>query len=77
VEPTNNAGERALRFAVVWRKMSRGAKSALGNAFVARILSVRATLRQQRRRVYEYLREACAAHRTGQAAPSLVPMTTT
>jgi hypothetical protein len=77
VEPTNNAGERALRFAVVWRKMSRGAKSTLGNAFVARILSVRATLRQQRRSVHEYLREACAAHRTGQAAPSLVPMTTT
>lgn len=77
VEPTNNGGERALRFAVVWRKMSRGAKSALGNAFVARILSVHATLRQQRRSVYEYLREACATHRAGQAAPSLVPMATT
>lgn len=77
VEPTNNAGERALRFAVVWRKMSRGAKSALGNAFVARMLSVHATLRQQRRSVHEYLREACRAHRAGQAAPSLVPMAAT
>lgn len=77
VEPTNNAGERALRFAVVWRKMSRGAKSAVGNAFVARMLSVHATLRQQRRSVYEYLREACRAHRAGQAGPSLVPMAVT
>jgi transposase len=77
VEPTNNAGERALRFAVVWRKMSRGAKSALGNAFVARILSVHSTLRQQRRSVYEFLREACRAHRSGQAGPSLVPMAAT
>ena len=77
VEPTNNGGERALRFAVVWRKMSRGAKSAPGNAWVARILSVQATLRQQRRSVSEYLREACRAHRTGQAGPSLVPMAAT
>lgn len=77
VEPTNNGGERALRFAVVWRKMSRGAKSALGNAFVARILSVHATLRQQRRSVYEFLREACRAHRAGQTGPSLVPIAAT
>ena len=77
VEPTNNAGERALRFAVVWRKMSRGAKSALGNEFVARILFARATLRQQGRSVRRYLREACEAHRGGQAAPSLVPMAAT
>lgn len=57
--------------------MSRGAKSTLGNAFVARILSVHATLRQQRRSVHEYLREACAAYQVGQAVPSLVPMTAT
>lgn len=77
VEPTNNAGERALRFGVLWRKMSRGAKSAKGNAFVARILTVHATLRQQGRGVHAYLREACEAHRSGKAGPSLVPKAAT
>jgi transposase len=28
VEPTNNAGERALRHAVIWRKLSFGTQSA-------------------------------------------------
>lgn len=73
VEPTNNAGERALRFGVLWRKMSRGAKSAKGNEFVARILTVHATLRQQGRGVHAFLREACEAYRSGKAGPSLVP----
>ncbi len=47
VEPTNNAAERALRPAVLWRKGCFGAFSDWGNQFVERILSVSATCRQQ------------------------------
>ena len=44
VEPTNNAAERALRPAVVWRKKSFGCHSEAGCRFVERLLSVTETL---------------------------------
>ncbi|MGH9446399.1 MAG: IS66 family transposase, partial [Terriglobia bacterium] len=47
VEPTNNAAERALRPAVLWRKGSFGTHSERGSRFAERILSVRATLKKQ------------------------------
>jgi transposase len=34
VEPTNNAGERSLRHAVIWRKLSFGTQSVAGSRFV-------------------------------------------
>ncbi len=73
VEPTNNAAERALRFAVLWRKGSFGSDSALGSRFVERFLTVRATLRSQNRDLYSYLRAACSSTLQGTAAPSLLP----
>lgn len=45
VEPTNNLAERALRFAVIWRKRSYGTQSAKGDRWVERILSVKETCR--------------------------------
>ena len=75
VEPTNNAAERALRFAVLWRKGSFGSDSARGSRFVERFLTVRATLRAQNRDLYTYLKDACTAALTGTPAPSLLPAT--
>jgi transposase len=40
VQPTNNASERALRHAVIWRKLSFGTQSEHGSRFVATILTV-------------------------------------
>src|SRR5512142_3318848 len=37
IEPTNNAAERALRFAVIWRRISGGTDSASGSRFVERM----------------------------------------
>jgi transposase len=51
VEPTNNAAERALRPAVLWRKGCFGADSSAGNGFVAKILTVAATGRQHNKRL--------------------------
>lgn len=73
VEPTNNAAERALRRAVLWRKRSFGCKSEAGCRYVERMLTVVKTLRQQGRPVLDYLEEAIAAHRAGRAAPKLLP----
>lgn len=73
LEPTNNAAERTIRHAVQWRKTSYGTDSSTGSQFVARILSVVATCRQQQRHVLSYLTECCASalHRT--VPPSLLP----
>jgi transposase len=72
VEPTNNAAERALRHAVLWRKGSGGTDSSRGSRFVERVLSVRETCRQQGRGQLGYLVECCQAHLAGAAAPSLL-----
>jgi transposase len=73
VEPTNNAAERALRPAVLWRKGCFGAQSATGNAFVERILTVSATCRQQNRHLHTFLAEAVTAYWAERPAPILLP----
>jgi len=73
VEPTNNAAERALRRAVVWRRRSFGTQSAEGSRFAERLLTVVTTLRQQERDVLDYLTVACTAALCGQPAPALLP----
>jgi hypothetical protein len=73
IEPTNNAAERALRPAVLWRKNSFGSQSEAGSLFVSRMLTVVTSLRTQNRPVLEYLVQACRASRQGQTAPSLLP----
>jgi transposase len=73
VEPTNNAGERSLRHAVIWRKLSFGTQSAAGSRFVETMLTVIETCRQQRRNVFSFLTTAVEAHLAHQPAPSLLP----
>jgi transposase len=75
IEPTNNAAERQLRHAVQWRKTSYGTQSAQGSQFVAHILTVVTTCRQQGRNVLAYLTACCQASYAGQVGPSLVPHT--
>lgn len=73
VEPTNNAAERALRYAVIWRKVSFGTNSERGSRFVERILTATTTLWQQGRDILAYLTSACEAAMRGEPSPSLLP----
>ncbi|MGK0360009.1 MAG: transposase [Bradymonadia bacterium] len=61
VEPTNNASERAIRQAVIWRRISLGRQSDAGSRFVERILSVAGSLGQQGRSVFNFLQAAIGA----------------
>jgi transposase len=72
VEPTNNAAERALRHAVIWRRISGGTDSEVGSRFVERMLSAVATCRQQKRNVLEYLTRCHRARLLGKGAPPLI-----
>lgn len=73
IEPTNNTAERALRPAVIYRKLSFGTQSANGSRFVERILTVSETCRLQNRNAYHYLIEVMEAKFTSTLAPSLLP----
>ena len=74
VEPTNNTAERAIRPGVQWRKGSFGTQSAEGSRFVESMMTVVATLKQQKRNVLAYLTAAHEAALRGEAAPSLLPV---
>ncbi len=73
VEPTNNAAERALRPAVLWRKQSFGANSQQGSQFVARMMTTVTSLKAQQRSVFDFLSDAIKASRYGSPSPSLLP----
>lgn len=73
VEPTNNTAERAIRFAVLLRKGCFGSDSERGSRFIERFLTARQTLRRQKRDLYGFLKQACAALLQGTAPPSLLP----
>ena len=72
IEPTNNAGERSLRHAVIWRKLSFGTQSAAGSRFAETMLTVIETCRQQRRNAFTFITAAIEARLAHQSAPSLL-----
>jgi transposase len=73
IQPTNNTAERALRHAVIWRKLCFGTQSGKGSRFVERALTVIETCRLQKRNVFAYVTEAVEAHMAGRKSPSLLP----
>ena len=73
IEPTNNAAERALRSCVLMRKNSFGTHSEAGSRFIERMLTVAATLRQQKRNVVDYVTNAVEQSFQGRSVPSLLP----
>jgi transposase len=66
VEPTNNRAERALRFAVLWRKLMQGTDNEQGDRWVERSLSVRETCRWRGRPTFPVLVEAVTYAFNGQ-----------
>jgi transposase len=72
IEPTNNAAERALRHAVIWRKLCFGNDSEKGARFAERILTAIATLKMRGEDVRKYVEEAVAAFRQTLARDSLL-----
>jgi len=71
VQPTNNHAERALRGAVIYRKLSLGSQSEPGEQRIARLISAHTTCRLQHRSLHTYLIDALRAHARGDPAPLL------
>ena len=72
VPATNNASERALRHAVMWRKTSYGTQTDHGDRLVERLLTLRETCRMQRRRLHDFIAAAITADLHGHRAPALL-----
>lgn len=72
IEPTNNAAERAVRKAVLWRKTSFGSASRSGSRFAERMLTVCESLRAQGRSILEFLENTLLAKLIGSPRPSLL-----
>jgi transposase len=71
VTPTNNHAERALRSAVIYRKLSLGSQSTDGETRIARLLSAHTTCRLQTRSLFNYLADALDHHARGTPVPLL------
>ncbi len=73
IDTTNNAAERAVRHAVLMRKIQGGTQSDQGSRWIERIQSVRETCRLQQRPVLEWLTRAASAAHRGLPPPTLLP----
>jgi transposase len=71
VQPTNNHAERCLRGAVIYRKLSLGSQSEVGEQRIARLLSAHTTCRIQARSLHAYLIDVLSAHAAGRPTPLL------
>jgi transposase len=72
VEPTNNASERALRHAVIWRQLSFGTQSERGSRFVETLLTVAETCRQQSRDTFAFITDAVRHTFAHQPTPTIL-----
>jgi transposase len=76
VPPTNNAAERAVRAAVIDRRITQGSRSLMGRQWNARIWTVMDTCRKQSRSPWRFLQNALSAHHFQTPIPSLLPQPT-
>jgi transposase len=67
--PTNNDAERALRHAVIARRISFGTRTAQGSRCYAAALSVIETCRKRAVNVWAYASDLLAAARKGLTLP--------
>jgi transposase len=72
IEPTNNAAERALRPAVIWRKSCFGSQSEKELRFVERILTAAATCQKRGKDLLSFVANALKADWFNAPAPSLI-----
>jgi len=74
IDPTNNVAERAIRFCVIDRLITRGTRGLPGRQWCERIWTIRATCAQKGQRLFHFIREAVQAQFAGTPAPSLIAL---
>jgi len=75
IDPTNNCAEQAIRFVVIYRKVSQGTRSLAGRIACERFFTVAASCAMQGRSAYNFIRDALRSQSYGMPGPSLLPAT--
>jgi transposase len=73
IDPTNNCAEQAIRFVVIYRKVSQGTRSEKGSAACERFFTVIATCARQGTSAFAFIRESFRNYFAGLPGPSLLP----
>jgi transposase len=74
IDPTNNCAEQAIRFVVIYRKVSQGTRSANGQIACERFFTVVATCAMQSKSAFNFIKESLRNHFAGLPMPSLLPV---
>jgi transposase len=77
IDPTNNCAEQAIRFVVIYRRVSQGTRSENGRLACERFFTVIATCARQGRSAFEFIKESIENYCKGLPGPSLLPVAST
>lgn len=72
-QPTNNAAEQAVRHTVRIRRQTQGSRSQEGRDWNARIMTVLATCKKQRRSSWKFIKDSIEAQYFNRTFPTLLP----
>ncbi len=75
IEPTNNIAEQAIRFIVIYRRVSQGTRSIKGRTACERFWTVVGTCSLQGKSVFEFIKQTFHAYFYDEPAPLLMPDT--
>lgn len=75
IEPTNNIAEQAIRFIVIYRRVSQGTRSINGRRACENFWTVIGTCALQARSAFDFINDALHAYFNNLSAPSLIPDT--
>ena len=73
ISPTNNLSEQAIRFVVIDRRITQGARSWSGMRWCERAWTVVATCARHKRSVYDFFVDALNATYAATPYPKLIP----
>jgi transposase len=73
VDPTNNCAEQAIRFVVIYRRVSQGTRSPAGRVACERFFTVVASCAMQGKSAFVFIKEAFQSYFLGKPPPSLLP----
>lgn len=77
IDPTNNCAEQAIRFVVIYRRVSQGTRSENGRLACERFFTVIATCARQGKSAFEFIKESIENYCKGHPGPSLLPVAST
>jgi transposase len=77
IDPTNNCAEQAIRFVVIYRRVSQGTRSENGRLACERFFTVIATCARQGKSAFEFIKESIENFCKGLPGPSLLPVSST